>query len=98
MESILSSKGFAHAQGDLNMAFLHMGEDKQSKKKISLNIWFLDLSEESRRNKTDFELAMVNEPSVFELLRFDCTYIWRGPYIIPLKSCHELRLVYFTNK
>ena len=24
--------------------------------------------------KTEFELAMVNEPSVFELLRFDCSY------------------------
>ena len=25
--------------------------------------------------KNEFELAMVNEPSVFELLNFDCTFI-----------------------
>ena len=24
--------------------------------------------------KNEFEWAMVNEPSVFELLKFDCTY------------------------
>ena len=44
-------------------------------KKISLNICFLEISEEFRRDKTEFELAMVTEPSVFELLRFDYTYI-----------------------
>ena len=40
--------------------------------KISLIICFLELAEEFRRDKNEFELAMVNEPSVFELLRFDC--------------------------
>ena len=27
----------------------------------------------SKGLKNEFELAMVNEPSVFELLRFDCS-------------------------
>ena len=44
-----------------------------------LDICFRDPSEEFRRDsKPEFELAMVNEPSVFELLRFDCIMgIWR---------------------
>ena len=43
-------------------------------KKISLNICFLELSEELRRDsKNEFKLAMVNEPSVFEISRLDCT-------------------------
>ena len=29
--------------------------------------------------KNEFELAMVNEPSVFELLMFDCMYVYPGP-------------------
>ena len=38
--------------------------------KISPNICFLELSEEFRRDsKNEFELAMVIEPPVFELLR-----------------------------
>ena len=41
-------------------------------KKKSLNICFLELSEEFRRDKNEFELAMVNEPSMFESSRFDC--------------------------
>ena len=46
-------------------------------KNISLNICFLELSEEFRKGlKNEFELAMVNEPSVFEPSRFDCIYIW----------------------
>ena len=32
---------------------------------------FSELSEEFRRDSKKFELAMVNEPSVFELSRFD---------------------------
>ena len=47
-----------------------------SNEKISPNICFLELSEEFRRDsKNEFELAMVNEPSVFELSRFNCTII-----------------------
>ena len=43
-------------------------------RKKSINICFLKLSEEFRRDsKNEFELAMVNEPLVFVLLRFDCT-------------------------
>ena len=35
---------------------------------------FLELSKEFRvDSKNEFELAMVNEPSVFEVLCFDCT-------------------------
>ena len=47
-------------------------------KKISLNICFLELA----GLKTEFELAMVNEPSVVELhvLRFDCIYIPSNMY------------------
>ena len=42
-------------------------------KKSSLNICFPELSEEScRDSKNEFELSTLNEPSVFELLRFDC--------------------------
>ena len=40
-------------------------------KKKSSNICFLELSEEFRiDSKIKFELAMVNKPSMFELLRF----------------------------
>ena len=35
--------------------------------------------------KNEFELAMVNEPSVFELLRFDCTL-----YTLSLGVTYEL--------
>ena len=47
--------------------------------KNSLNICFHELSEEFRiGTKNQLELAMVNEPSVFELLRFNCinTFIY----------------------
>ena len=44
-------------------------------KKKSLNICFLELSEEIRWDSKTSELAMVNEPSVFELLRVDCSLI-----------------------
>ena len=44
-------------------------------RKNPLNICFLELSEEFHRDSKKFELAMVNEPSLFELLRFDCI-IW----------------------
>ena len=43
----------------------------QDKIKLPLNICFLELSEEFR-TKNEFKLTMVNEPSVFELLRFNC--------------------------
>ena len=37
-----------------------------------LIICFQVLSEEFRRDSNKVESALVNEPSVFELLRFDC--------------------------
>ena len=41
--------------------------------KISLDICFLELSEAfSWGLKNEFELAMINESSVFDLLRFHC--------------------------
>ena len=44
-------------------------------RKKSVNICFLELTEKLRRaSKNEFELAMVNEPSVFELSRFDCIF------------------------
>ena len=50
-------------------------------KKISLKIYFLELSEEFLgTQKNEFELAMVNEPLVFELLRFD--------YILNFEQLH----------
>ena len=36
----------------------------------------LELLEEIRRDKKEFELAMVNEPLVFEVLRFGCIFRW----------------------
>ena len=49
--------------------------DKIIKKNKSLNICFMELSEESHSDlKNEFESAMVNEPSVFEPNRFDCIY------------------------
>ena len=45
-------------------------------KNFSLNISFLEISEEFRRDsKNEFKLALVNEPSEFELLKFDYTLI-----------------------
>ena len=45
----------------------------QFHEKVSLTFCFLELAKEfCRDSKNEFELAMVNEPSVFELLRFDC--------------------------
>ena len=41
-------------------------------KKIFLNIVFLSYRKKFVETQNEFELAMVNEPSVFELLRFDC--------------------------
>ena len=42
--------------------------------KISLNICSVELLEEFCRDKNEFEWALVNKPSVFELLKFSC--IW----------------------
>ena len=41
-------------------------------KKILLFFYFVAIGRTSQGLKNKFELAMVNEPSVFELLRFDC--------------------------
>ena len=56
-----------------NIHFLK--EDNISKK--DLNVCFLELSEDtpSKRFKNEFELAIVNEPPVFESLKFHCTLI-----------------------
>ena len=41
--------------------------------KMFLNICFLEISEEfCRDSKNKYKFAMVNKPSVSELLRFDC--------------------------
>ena len=47
--------------------------DKVKKKKTP-KFCVLELSEEFRRDSNEFELAMVNEPSVFESLRFVSIY------------------------
>ena len=61
------------------------------KKKISPNICYLEQSEEFRKDsKHEFELAMVNEPSKFELLMFD--YWFRSQ---PVWKCFT-SLVTFT--
>ena len=56
--------------------------------KLSENPWFVFLS--YRKNfvglKNEFELAVVNEPSVFELLRFDC--IWNKGLIFITPHFH----------
>ena len=45
-------------------------------KKISLNIWFSGaIGRILQGLKNEFELAIVNEPSVFELLWFDCSFL-----------------------
>ena len=46
--------------------------DRVRKFHQNFNICFLKLSEEFAGTKTEFESAMVNEPSMFELLRFTC--------------------------
>ena len=46
----------------------------QNVPKISVNIYFLEISEMFLGLKNDLESAMVNEPSVFELLRLDCRF------------------------
>ena len=38
-------------------------------------------------SKTEFELAMVNQPSVFELLRFDCILALAKPYPLQQDTC-----------
>ena len=40
--------------------------------KIPINICILGLSREKQKNK--IELAIIKEPSVFELLRFYCSF------------------------
>ena len=44
--------------------------------RVSLDICFLKLSEKNQMGlQNKFELALVNESSVFELLWFDCKFI-----------------------
>ena len=64
--------------GDSNEYTQHIAHDKIEKKipKLSINICFLGLLREFPRNsKNEFELAIVNEPSVFESVRFYCTLV-----------------------
>ena len=59
----------------------HRGDSKQytqytifnMKKKITLNYPKLQLWDFSKGLKNEFETAVVNEPSVFEPLKFYCT-------------------------
>ena len=54
--------------------------------------------------KNEFEIAVVNEPSVFELLRFDCIILFRpcsvasdpGLTICPRPACPNIQ-VYYGN-
>ena len=41
-------------------------------------VFVFELSEGFQRLKNVFKLTMVNEPSVFELLRFDCMMLLGG--------------------
>ena len=41
-------------------------------KKKNLLFYFVAIGRTSQGLKNEFELATVNKPSVFELLRFDC--------------------------
>ena len=45
------------------------------KKKVTLNYPTFAAKGFSRGLKNEFETAMVNEPSVFEPLNFDCIYL-----------------------
>ena len=63
--------------------------DIKRKKKRKYLFSFLKLSEEFRRDsENEFELAMVNEPSVFELLR--STVQWPSPCLPKIVSLHFL--------
>ena len=44
----------------------------KKKKKNPTFFYFVAIRRTSQGLKNELELAMVNEPSVFELLRFDC--------------------------
>ena len=55
---------------------IHFHDKTRNFPKISLNICFLQLSEEfPRDSKNEFESANVNEPSVFEPSKFYCIRI-----------------------
>ena len=54
--------------------------------KISLNICFLELRKNFVGTQNEFELAMVNEPSVFELLRFYYIELYRLNTILLLST------------
>ena len=49
--------------------------DKIKKNPKMLVFWKKTSEEFCRNSKNELELSMVNEPLMFELLRFDCTFI-----------------------
>ena len=57
--------------------------------KNSINISFLELSDEFCRLKNEFESAMVNKPSVFEQLRVQLQFIFLLLLISKAKSVNE---------
>ena len=58
---------------NLGKSFRFATQFHDKNEKISLYICFLSCRKKIRRDsKNEFELTMVNEPSVFELTRFDC--------------------------
>ena len=57
-------------QGNSNEYILQF--HNEIKKKNPTFFYFVAIGRTSQGLKNEFELAMVNEPSVFELLRFDC--------------------------
>ena len=59
-----------------------------------LNICFQVLSEEFRRDSNKVESALVNEPSVFELLRFDCMVC----QFMQGDNLHEIMVQMFREK
>ena len=56
----------------LELPTTHFHDKNRKIPKISLNICFLELWEEFPRELKTFELATVNESSLFESLRFYC--------------------------
>ena len=56
----------------MSMHNIHFHNKKNKILKISLNIWFLEPSENFLGLKNEFESARVNEPLMFESLKFYC--------------------------
>ena len=73
--------------------------DKENVHKLYLNICFLELSEEfPRDSKNEFESATVNEPSVFESLRFYCIKFTKNIQPTVFDTEHCLQIVLHQSK